>query len=109
MANAPKLAHDPADTYDVTKAKTLRRGARRSHRYTLATLRKALGLTQVQVAASMGVAQAAVSKVEARDDVLVSTLRAYADALGLDVELALVKGERRYVVELGSAEPGRRA
>ncbi len=103
MANAAskkRVEADPADTYDVTKAKRIRRGAR-VHRYTLAMLRNAVGKTQVEVASAIGVEQSAISKVEARDDALVSTLRAYGKALGLSLEIALVDGDRRYVIDLG--------
>ncbi len=54
---------------------------------TLATLRKAVNLTQAEIAVRLGASQPEVSKIEHRDDVLVSTLRAFVDALGADLEL----------------------
>ena len=53
----------------------------------LQTLRKSRNLTQVMLAQSMRVEQAAVSKVEHRDDMYVSTLRDYIEALGGTLKL----------------------
>jgi transcriptional regulator with XRE-family HTH domain len=67
----------------------------------LAEIRKAAALTQTDLAKNMGVQQGAVSRIENRDDVLLSTLAEYAAAAGavdarivfhingIDVELAL--------------------
>ncbi len=49
---------------------------------TLAEIRKAGDLTQTDVARAMGVEQAAVSKIERRHDLLLSTLREYLAATG---------------------------
>ena len=48
----------------------------------LQELRKARKVTQVEVAKAMSVEQAAVSKLERRDDMYVSTLREYVKGLG---------------------------
>ena len=48
----------------------------------LQELRKALELTQQQVAASLGVNQVAVSKMESQTDMYVSTLRRFVEAMG---------------------------
>ena len=53
----------------------------------LQELRKTQGVTQVQVAQALGVEQAAVSKLERRDDMYVSTLRQYVQALGGELKL----------------------
>jgi transcriptional regulator with XRE-family HTH domain len=53
----------------------------------LQTLRKSRNVTQVVLAQSMRVEQAAVSKVEHRDDMYVSTLRDYIEALGGTLKL----------------------
>jgi DNA-binding XRE family transcriptional regulator len=67
----------------------------------LAEIRKAAALTQTDLAKNMGVQQGAVSRIENRDDVLLSTLAQYAAAAGavdarivfhingVDVELSL--------------------
>ncbi len=67
----------------------------------LAEIRKLASQTQAGLAERMGVKQAAVSRIESRDDLLLSTLAAYAAAAGatngrivfhvngVDVELSL--------------------
>jgi len=50
-------------------------------------LRKARKVTQVEVAKTLRVEQAAVSKLERRDDMYVSTLREYVKALGGELKL----------------------
>ena len=54
----------------------------------LQELRKALELTQQQVAAALGINQVALSKMESQTDLYVSTLRRLVEAMG---------GERRSV------------
>lgn len=53
----------------------------------LQELRKALELTQQQVAASLGVNQVAVSKMESQTDMYVSTLRRFVEAMGGDLRI----------------------
>jgi hypothetical protein len=53
----------------------------------LRELRQARQATQVDVAKAMKVEQAAVSKLERRDDMYVSTLREYVKALGGELKL----------------------
>jgi predicted transcriptional regulator/DNA-binding XRE family transcriptional regulator len=48
----------------------------------LKALRQAAGLTQLQMAERLGVGQAAVSKIEQRGDVQISSLQRYVEALG---------------------------
>lgn len=82
----------------------IREGTREMDRVyadSLAAIRKAGELTQAQVAERLGVGQAAVSRMEARGDVLLSTLNDYLEAAGatdprivvvlngVEVELAL--------------------
>lgn len=67
-----------------------RRGsAPREEGVTLAEARSLAGLTQNQVAQRLGLSQADVSKLERRDDVRLSTLQAYARALGARLQVAL--------------------
>src|ERR1700688_3810278 len=48
----------------------------------LKTLRELAGLTQNEIAARLNVGQAAVSKIEHRGDVQISSLQKYVEALG---------------------------
>jgi predicted XRE-type DNA-binding protein len=50
-------------------------------------LRQAKALSQVKLAESLQVNQAAVSKIEHRTDVYISTLRDYIRAMGGDLEI----------------------
>lgn len=56
---------------------------------TLAEARTRAGLTQAEVAERLGIGQSDVSKLERRSDVLLSTLRAYARAIGARLHLGL--------------------
>jgi transcriptional regulator with XRE-family HTH domain len=53
----------------------------------LRELRKSRNITQVEVAQAMGVEQAAVSKLEHRGDMYLSTVYAYIRALGGELKL----------------------
>ncbi|WP_216326041.1 helix-turn-helix domain-containing protein [Deinococcus aestuarii] len=53
----------------------------------LQELRQARGLTQVDVARNLDVEQAAVSRLERREDMYLSSLRAYIHALGGELKL----------------------
>lgn len=54
----------------------------------LAGIRKAAGKTQVQVAEAARMAQGDVSRLESQEDMMLSTLKRYAEALGARVEVA---------------------
>ncbi len=54
---------------------------------TLRELRKARKLTQVSVARELGISQDAVSRLEQRSDVLLSTLRRTVEAMGGSLSL----------------------
>src|SRR3954466_15597130 len=56
----------------------------------LDALRDAKQLTQVQMAQLLKISQGAVSKVERRTDMFVSTLRNYVRAIGGDLEIRAV-------------------
>jgi DNA-binding XRE family transcriptional regulator len=53
----------------------------------LRELRLEQDVTQEQLAALMGIRQASLSKIEHQDDLLVSTLRRYVEALGGALEI----------------------
>ena len=60
----------------------------------LQELRKALAVTQVQVAKALGKRQGEVSRIEQRGDLLLSTLRDYVQSLGGELELLCTFGKR---------------
>ena len=68
---------------------------------TLRELRKARKLTQVSVARELGISQDAVSRLEQRSDVLLSTLRRTVEAMGGTLSL-IARFPDRPPVELSS-------
>lgn len=77
-----QLAADPAIAQEVAEVRAATAALDRVYVQTLAEIRKAGELTQTDVAAALGVEQAAVSKIERRHDLLLSTLREYLAAIG---------------------------
>ena len=67
---------------------------------TLAALRRDLGLTQAQVARRLRMTQSDVSKLERREDLRLSTLLAYARALGGRVQVTFDDGETTREIQL---------
>ena len=53
----------------------------------LSELRRAVGLTQEQLAAALGIKQPTLSRLEAQDDMQVSTLKRLVHALGGELEI----------------------
>ncbi|MCY4470968.1 MAG: helix-turn-helix transcriptional regulator [Thiotrichales bacterium] len=71
---------------------------------TLRELRKARHLTQVSVARKLGVSQDAVSRMEQRSDLLLSTLRRTVEAMGGSLSLIARFPDRPPVEIAGIAE-----
>lgn len=76
----------------------------------LQDLRKAIGKTQTAIAKRLKVGQDAVSKLETRSDMYISTLRGVLKAMGGELELIARFPNRPPVrlQELGAASPRRR-
>ena len=53
----------------------------------LQELRQARSLSQEQMAKTLGIKQASVSKLERRTDMYISTLRSYIEAMGGELEI----------------------
>ncbi|WEG10664.1 helix-turn-helix transcriptional regulator [Microbacterium horticulturae] len=68
--------------------------------YRLRELREALGLTQEELAERIGVGQRQVSKIENGDldSARVGTIRKYLEAVGGDLVVEYVSGDRRLQV-----------
>ncbi len=67
-------------------------------KYTLAQLRTARRYTQTQLAETLNVPQNAVSKVEHRTDVYLSTLRSYIEAMGGRLEIRALFPDAEVVI-----------
>lgn len=55
----------------------------------LVEFRKAVGLTQVELAGKMSITQENVSRLEKREDMHLSTLKKYVEALGGELEILI--------------------
>ena len=75
-----------------------------SEQITLRELRKACYLTQVSVARELGISQDAVSRMEQRSDLLLSTLRRTVEAMGGSLSLIARFPDRPPVELTGIAE-----
>lgn len=73
---------------------------------TLAALRKARQLTQVQMAETLGIGQGDVSKLEQRENLLLSTLARYIEATGGRLRIVAEYDGDRVEIDL-SELPGR--
>jgi len=87
---------DPQIAADVAEAQAEAEEMDRVYAMNLAMIRKAAQLTQVEVARRLGVGQAAVSRMESRGDMLLSTLYDYLTATGADTAsiVVTVHGQR---------------
>ena len=92
-------ADDDGLDVDVSRLRVVGRGVYSDKRIGLGSLRTSSDVTQVEMAERMGITQTQVSKIEAGQDHLVSTLRRYAEALGGHLEVAIVLEDRKYRIE----------
>jgi DNA-binding XRE family transcriptional regulator len=66
----------------------------------LSELRGEIGVTQVEMAQRVGVSQANISRIEREEDVYLSTLSGYVEALGGELQLNAVFPEKTIAVTL---------
>jgi transcriptional regulator with XRE-family HTH domain len=73
----------------------------------LREFREMLGVTQIQLAERIGVQQAAISRLERREDITLSSLRRFVSALGGDLEISVrtPDGERLQLTGGPEAKP----
>ncbi len=63
----------------------------------LQAFRKAIGMTQTDVANTQGVKQVNISNLEKRSDMHLSTLKKYIEALGCKMEIIITKPDNAQV------------
>ncbi len=85
-----RLLSDPQIVADVAEANAAAEEMDRVYAMNLAMIRKAAQMTQVEVARKLGVGQGAVSRLENRGDMLLSTLYDYLTATGADAASIVV-------------------
>lgn len=91
-----------ADPDRKARYEELHREAR--HLASLSQLRRALELTQEQLAETVGLTQPAISQIEQRGrlgDLYLSTLRRYVEAMGGQLEVVAVFDDERISLEIG--------
>lgn len=72
----------------------------------LADLRESRGATQAELAGQLGVSQPNISKIEGKEDLYLSTIRGYVEALGGHLELKAVFPDQTVNLALpGREEP----
>ncbi|MBL7487315.1 helix-turn-helix transcriptional regulator [Frankia sp. AgB1.9] len=98
-----QLLSDPQLAADVAEAHAAAEEMDRVYAMNLAMIRKAAQMTQTEVAKKLGVGQAAVSRLESREDMLLSTLYDYLTATGADAASIVVTVHgRRIELDLAS-------
>jgi len=85
-----RLLSDPQLSADVAQAHAEAEEMDRIYAMNLAMIRKAAQMTQVEVARKLGVGQGAISRLENRADMLLSTLYGYLTATGADAASIVV-------------------
>jgi hypothetical protein len=75
--------------------------------YNLAEIRRLRHVTQVELARLLGLKQPTVSGVENAEDLMLSTLRNYVEALGGQLELLAVFDGEPFLLTGSSGEPQR--
>jgi hypothetical protein len=108
MSNAStKRARDSRRELDLSAPglKRVTRARKGVERVSLRSVREAVGKTQLDIARELGTDQGEVSRIERRPDVMTSTLRKYAEALGARCDVAFVFADGRSVL-IAEGEPG---
>jgi hypothetical protein len=85
-----RLVADPLLAADIEAADADVEEMDRIYAMNLAMIRKAAQMTQAEVARKLGVGQGVVSRLEHRDDMLLSTLYDYLTATGADTASIVV-------------------
>lgn len=71
----------------------------------LRVVRQALNMTQAEIGVGLGLSQNAVSQLEGRSDLLLSTLRRYVRALGADLDVVVRMKDGSTVLLEGLGSP----
>ncbi len=91
-----KWADIKSGKMDADRIERVRREAKEELReLTLRQLREEVGKTQAEVAELAQVTQSALSRLERRDDNPIEAVRRYVEALGGELELVAVIGNKR--------------
>src|SRR5262249_60440962 len=98
--------HDPGAADAVPDATAPAEERDRIYAMTLAMIRKAAKMPQAGVARKFGVGKAAVSRLESREDMLLSPLYDYLTATGADTaSIVVIVHGQRIELDLGTIRP----
>ncbi len=98
-----RMLADPQTRAAVDEIRDEMRQSDRAYAMGLAAVRKAAQLTQTELAERMGIGQSALSSLERRDDLLLSTLASYLEAAGAtEVTIHATLGGQDVVLPLRS-------
>lgn len=75
--------------------------------FDLSSVRQAVGVTQVQLAAALSTSQGQISRIERQSDMLLSTLSAYLTALGVDAQIVVNVGDQTMTYDLTTQSKSR--
>lgn len=99
-AKAERRAPEPVEDTLVVDGEVFRRKGKNPHAgklvYTIEALRKAQGLTQVEMAERLEIDQTQVSRMEKRTDHRVENLARFVEAMGGKLCVEVEIGGRRY-------------
>ena len=102
-----RLAARPDLAEGVARTRREMAEADRAHAMGLAAMRKAAERTQVEIAQKLGVSQARVSQIEQNQDMLLSTLNSYLEAIGGHATLVIhFEGGKDVELDLSSVARG---
>ena len=102
----PRYGTSPLWRAWIDRCRVRAQAAPTAEQVTLAALRRDLGLTQEQVAGRLRMTQSDVSKLERRTNARMSTLQAYAHALGGRLLVTFVDGEKTCEIRLTTGPHG---
>ena len=98
-----EIKHQTADLASAARMDEYRRAMEDA--LALGRPREVRGTTQVELAGALGVTQANVSRIEHQDDLYLSTLREYVEALGGGLQIAAIFDDQ--TILLAASERGR--
>lgn len=99
-AKLQELRSRPGMADQVAKIRAEMAAADKVYAASLAAIRRAADLTQVDLANQMGVAQSEISRIEKRHDMLLSTLTSYLTAAGGNPRVVVTVGGRDIELDL---------
>jgi DNA-binding XRE family transcriptional regulator len=106
-AKLDKLRARPGMAKRAGKIREEMAAADRLYADSLAAIRRAADLTQIELATQMGVAQSEISRIEKRHDMLLSTFTSYLTAAGVTPRVVVTIAGQDVELDLTTLTTGR--